>query len=259
MSHHSSRKRTEMACSSCRQRKIKVGFFWYECSLSSLTHLSQCESNKPLPCKNCQEKNKNCEYMSVAEDPKAATVSRSSPPAHSTYGTDSSPSYSPANSPPYSPPPGSLSRSYSNGSSSQRVSQPSSNRAYTQSNWPSAQYPSYNQSHLQSPALHEASYNAQPSFPYIETAQNATYPSSTAYSSRSHGMLANGMAMPVSDSPNWHSQAHFTSGTAPYTIQQQQSSQSTSLPGTVSYQGGYPQEQLYVSFVDHIIASVTHC
>ncbi|KAH6914997.1 hypothetical protein BKA70DRAFT_562296 [Coprinopsis sp. MPI-PUGE-AT-0042] len=249
MSLHSSRKRTEMACSHCRQRKIK------------------CESNKPHPCRTCQEKGKTCEYMSVAEDPKAATQSRSSPPAQS-FATGSSPSYSPASSPPATS--AHHGRSYSNASNSQRVPQTSSNRAYAQSGWPSStQYPSYDQSHIQSPPLNEAPYVRQPSYPYLDATQSAAYQTGSGYPARSQGMLANGVAIPVSDYPgvsatsaNWPSQhpnVPFTAGamtSAPFGFpphqQQQQyssSSQSPALPGTIHYQGGYPQEQAYHSSV----------
>ncbi|TFK28822.1 hypothetical protein FA15DRAFT_483810 [Coprinopsis marcescibilis] len=50
MSTHPTRRRTDMACLTCRHRKIK------------------CESNKPLPCKTCKEKGRECKYVPVAED-----------------------------------------------------------------------------------------------------------------------------------------------------------------------------------------------
>lgn len=236
MSIPASRKRTEMACSTCRQRKIK------------------CESNKPHPCKNCQEKGKACEYMSVADDPKAATPSRSSPPAQS-FATSSS------NSPAYSPPPGTSvhhSRTYSNGSTPQRLSQTSSSRSYGQSSWPSStQYPPYDRGHIQSPSLHDAAYGSQPSYPYLDAAQTTGYQTGNGYSSRPQGMVANGLPMPVSESfgtstapPNWVSQPsgmHFPGGTVPstsypYHAQQQPQYSSTSQNNPVQYQG-YPQEQ----------------
>ncbi|KAJ6532170.1 hypothetical protein DFH09DRAFT_1408832 [Mycena vulgaris] len=75
------RRRTVMACSNCRKRKIKVGINRLK-SMPSPEHISQCktmEQPSKNPCARCAKKGLTCEYV-AAPEPAYYSMSRPQTP-----------------------------------------------------------------------------------------------------------------------------------------------------------------------------------